>query len=275
MRHNQFLVRDCRCFLPKALGMIDAHSTVMRNTSCARFGLVLCASALAAACSSEALPSGASRAPTSTGKTADELEGFESLHPQGDEKTYYTGFDGTNPYLAPLAFYADSKPEVTVADPSVAEVQGQMTITKALVPDLPDEVDGKMQVIFVKTKSAGQTTITATSGKVTQKAKLKVTQYSADDVAAGQKRYEQGSPACASCHENLGVHNPGMLVDLADETILGIAVEGKSIEKINMETGKVETSKPNKGNHKWSVTKAERTGLMAYLRSRDLSWQRP
>jgi hypothetical protein len=204
------------------------------------------------------------------------LSGFESLHPQGEDKTYYTGFDGTNAYVAPLGFYADTPPTVTIADPSVAALQGPpMTITKAMDPNLPDQLDGKLQVILVVTKSAGQTTITATSGSLTQKATLNVTQYNAADVTTGQQRYENGAPACMSCHAKLGVHNPGMLADLSDETILGIAVEGKSLQQISTETGKVETIQPNNGNHKWNVTAAERTGLMAYLRSRDITWQLP
>lgn len=234
----------------------------------------ICVGALAAGCSS-APPAGDTSADDVT-TAASSLEGFESFHPQGKAKTYYTGFDGTNDYVAPIAFFGDTPPTVTFGDPSVAELKGKpLTITKAMLETLPDELDGKLQLLLVRSKKAGQTTITAKSGTITQEATLKVTGYTDADVAVGQKRYEKGSPSCASCHANLGVHSPTVLVDLSDETILGIAVDGKSIEKVSMETGDAETLKPNKGNHKWSVTAEERVGLMAYLRSRELTFQMP
>jgi hypothetical protein len=253
--------------------------------------------ALAAACGSDPAPSAASDSAatakpagdstTDNGSKSDttgdngaadidpaSLSGFASLHPQGDAKTYYTGYDGKNDYVAPIAFYADTPPKVTLSDSSVATMQGTpMTITKVMDPSLPDALDGKLQVILIKSKAAGTVTITATSGSLTQKATLKITKYSSTDVSVGQKRYENGSPSCNSCHATLGVHNPGMLVDLSDDTILGIATDGKSLQQINQDTGKVETVQPNNGNHKWTVTTAERTGLMAYLRSRDLTYQ--
>jgi mono/diheme cytochrome c family protein len=229
-----------------------------------------CAAVLAAGCGS------GDTATKTEGRASNSLEGFESFHPQGEAKTYYTGFDGTNDYVAPIAFFADAPPAVAFGDPSVAELKGRpLTITKAMVADLPEALDGKLQLILVKSKKAGQTSVTATSGKISQQATLKVTGYTAADVTVGQQRYEVGSSSCTSCHANLGVHNPTVLVDLSDETILGLAVEGKSIQKISMQTGAVETLKPNGGVHKWVVTPQERTGLMAYLRSRSLEFQLP
>lgn len=243
----------------------------------------ICGAALAAGCSAPA-GAAAGESPVTEGSTKgsktkksapESLEGFESFHPQGDAKVYYTGYDGVNDYVAPLAFIADEPPSVTIGDPAVAEVKGKpLTITKEMVDDLPDILDGRLQLVMVRSLQAGETTVTATSGDTKQTATLKITQYTEADVALGDKRYNEGSPACTSCHAKLGVHNPTVLVDLSDETILGIAVDGKSIEKVSVETGQVETLKPNKGSHKWSVTEAERTGLMAYLRSRKLTFQR-
>lgn len=253
-----------------------------KNAVRASFVIGICAAALAAGCSSEAPAGGdtssddvtTSKDGTKAGLPA--LEGFESFHPQGEDKVYYSGYDGTNDYVAPLAFFGDKPPTVTFGDPSIAELNGKpLTITKALAPDLPDSLDGKLQLVMVKSKKAGETTVTATLGKITSKVTLKVTKYTTADVEIGQKRYEEGSPACVSCHANLGVHNPTVLADLSDDTILGIAVDGKSIQKFNTETNAVETLKPNKGAHKWTVTEKERTGLMAYLRSRDLMFQMP
>ena len=239
---------------------------------------IFASAALAAGCGSQGAGdegSTESAAKTNQGE-AFSLEGFESFHPQGEAKTYYSGFDGTNDYVAPVAFFADTPPTVSFGDPSVAELQGKpLTITKKMVKDLPDALDGRLQLLLVKTKKAGKTSITATSGKITQKATLNVEQYKESDVALGQKRYEEGAPACTSCHASMAVHNPTMLVDLSDDTILGIAVEGKSIEQVSTETGAVETLQPNHGSHKWKVTEEERVGLMAFLRSRSITFQLP
>lgn len=205
----------------------------------------------------------------------DDLAGFESFHPQGEGKVYYTGYDGVSSYVAPIAFFADAAPKVTIEDPSVAELKGQIKITKAIVKDLPDALDGKVQLLLLRSTGAGETKVTAKAGDITQTATLRVTKYTPEDVAVGERRYEKGAPACMSCHASKSVHNPSVLVDLSDETILGIAVNGKSIKKISTETGLVETLQPNGGRHTWNVTDEERVGLMAYLRSRSLTFQRP
>lgn len=238
----------------------------------------LCAVAAVAGCSSAESDTSSSESAASEKKSESSfsLSGFESFHPQGQERTYYSGYDGTNDFIAPVAFFADEPPTVTFGDSSVAEMQGKpLTITKKMVKDLPDALDGKLQLLLVKSKKAGKTSITATSGKITQKATLNVTPYNADAVALGQKRYEEGAPACTSCHSSMAVHNPTMLVDLSDDTILGIATEGKSIEQRSTETGEVETLQPNHGSHKWKVTEEERVGLMAFLRSRSITFQLP
>jgi len=202
--------------------------------------------------------------------------GWQSFHPSGAQKTYNSGFDGTNEYVVPMVFFAPTQPKVTFGDPSAAEVNGPvLTVSRALVPELPEQLDGKIQVVFVKAKKAGQTTVTGVAGSVNETATLKITQYAAADVAVGERRYTQGAPSCESCHATKSVHNPGLLADLSDETILGIAVEGKAIQRINPETTQVETVQPNGGNHKWTVTPAERVGLMAYLRSRSFQFQLP
>lgn len=220
----------------------------------------------------------------STGDTADNggdttsgiPTGFSSFHPDGPSKAYFSGYDGTNSYVIPVAFYAEENPTVTFGDPSIAEMSGSIiNVTKQLAPSLPDELEGKMKVIMVKSKKAGTTTIHAVAGSVDQTANLTVTSYAASDVAVGQHRYEQGTPACVSCHASLKVHSTSMLADLSDDTILGIAVDGNSVRQINVESGKIDTLQPNDGNHHWNVTTEERKGLMAYLRSRDLTFQLP
>lgn len=227
--------------------------------------------------STSAASESAATEPKSDGNASvvDDLAGFESFHPQGEGKVYYTGYDGENSYVAPIAFFADTAPKVTIEDPSVAELKGQIKITKAIVKDLPDALDGKVQLLLLRSTGAGETKVTAKAGDIAQTATLRVTKYTPEDVVIGEKRYEKGAPACVSCHASKSVHNPSVLVDLADETILGIAVNGKSIKKISTETGKVETLQPNGGRHTWNVTDEERVGLMAYLRSRSLTFQRP
>jgi len=201
------------------------------------------------------------------------LVGWVSFHPSGAAKTYNSGFDGTNAYVVPMTFFASEKPTVTFGDPSAAELNGIITLTKSLVPNIPAALDGKIQLVLVKTKKAGQTTMRGVAGAVDQTATLKITQYTPADGAAGEARYNQGNPSCNGCHAETSVHNPGLLADLSDETILGIALEGKSIQRINPQTTEVETVQPNAGNHKWQATTAEGKGLVAYLRSRDLQFQ--
>jgi hypothetical protein len=201
--------------------------------------------------------------------------GWQSLHPAGD-KAYHSGFDGTNTYVVPMVFFAAAPPTVTFSDGTVAEQNGPvLTVSRSLLPNLPEALEGKIQLVFVKTKKAGQTTVTGTSGSLTQPVTLKVEQYTPQDVTLGEQRYNSGTPSCNSCHAQKSVHNPGALADLSDEVILGIAVDGNPIERVNLETTEVETVKPNNGNHKWQVTTAERKGLMAYLRSRSLTFQLP
>lgn len=253
---------------------------VMENVMKASFVLGLVCAGLAAGCSSDPADDGKSTG-SITGKDGDgadysELQGFSSFHPDGAAKTFNTGFDGKTEYVTPIAFFADKPPKVTFSDPSVAGLNGEiLTLTKEVLPDVPAALDGKIQMLFVISKKAGETKITATAGSLTQTATLKVKGYGPNDVSIGEQRYNNGSPSCISCHANLSVHNPTVLADLSDETILGIAVEGKSLQEINAKTGKAETLKPNDGNHKWQVASEERTGLMAYLRSRPLTFQLP
>lgn len=212
----------------------------------------------------------------SEGPDPSQFQGFQSFHPSEEAKTYHSGFDGTNDYVTPIAFFSDKVPKVTISDPSVAELQGGvLTINKSIVKDLPDVLDGKIQLLLVKSKKAGKTSIRAVAGSLDQTASLKVSAYSAEDVQAGESRYNDGAPSCNSCHARLNVHNPTVLADLSDEAILGVAVDGRSLTQINPRTGQVETLRPNGGSHKWQVSPAERTGLVAFLRSRSLTFQLP
>jgi hypothetical protein len=212
----------------------------------------------------------------SGGAAASTPSGFTSFHPDGDAKSYFSGFDGKNDFVTPIAFFADEPPTVTFGDPSVAELQGAiLTLDSSVAPDLPAAFDGKIHVMLVKSKKAGRTNIHAVGGSVDQTAKLEINGYASDDAAIGERRYNAGANACNGCHAALAVHSTSMLADLSDETILGIAVEGKSLRQIDVQTGKAETLEPNGGRHEWQVTAAERMGLMAYLRSRSLVFQLP
>lgn len=210
---------------------------------------------------------------TTAGPDYSNLEGWQSFHPAGEERTYNSGFDGTNNYTVPMVFIADEKPTVTFADATAAQVTTTLTITKALAAEIPPSLDGRLHIILAKTRKAGRTTVTGTGGGITQTATLVINAYTPQDVTVGEARYNQGNPSCNSCHATKSLHNPGLLADLSDEAILGIAVEGDSVQRLNLSTGQVETVQPNGGNHKWTVTAAERTGLMAFLRSRDVQFQ--
>ncbi len=70
-----------------------------------------------------------------------------------------------------------------------------------------------------------------------------------------------------------------MLVDLSDDVILGIATDGKAIEQRSTQTGEVETSSRitalTSGTSRRSRRRTHGVGLMAFLRSRDITFQLP
>lgn len=163
-------------------------------------------------------------------------------------ETLYSGFGGTTQaYKVPvLGLNAPGAVTWTVEDPSMAVV---------------DSTSGS-NVTF-KTLKAGTTKVTATSGGQSVSVDLVINEYTTADWTAGQQRYTNGAdaknPACNTCHNGAGGpdHTPTELdADPDDEIAVtfttGVDPEGRPV---------------NDGNHKWTVTDAQKKGLMSYLRS--------
>lgn len=169
----------------------------------------------------------------------------------------YSGFDGARTFTVPVAVYdAGDDLRVTATDPSAADI-----VPKKLVGAAGD--NGKY--FFVTVKKAGTITLQATSGGQTVETTIDVADYAPGRWAAGEARYVNGGggdPACASCHAGGSAidHSPAALATATDEKIgvvitTGISTHGFPI-KINGAPG-----------HQWTVSDAERDGLVTYLRS--------
>lgn len=177
-------------------------------------------------------------------------------------KQAYSGHDGTNTFTVPVAVY-DSGDDLVVAaaDPSAADV-----IPKKLV--FTTREDGTIdngKYFFVTVKRPGAITLTATSRGKSVETTITVASYASSRWAAGEKRYKGGGsadPPCTDCHVNGQAidHSPAALATATDEEIgvvitTGIATSGFPIKF------------DGKPGHMWTVTDAERDGLVTYLRS--------
>ncbi len=192
----------------------------------------------------------------------------------GDKKeipyVIHTGFAADSPtkFRVPLSMEMSGKITWKVADPSIADV---------VSADAPpwyaevqkEEPDLKLQFGMLTAKKVGKTKITVSNGETESEADLEVVAYTAAQIAVGETRYKKGEGTanrrpCAGCHESqTGTpHDPYWVSGLSDEEILHSVTVG-SYEW----DGK--THEINGGNHKWNLTDAEKTGILAYLRSRN------
>lgn len=170
----------------------------------------------------------------------------------------YTGFDGTRTYKAPaIAVNASSATTWTIGDPSIAS--------------LAPEDNGEH--VMVTALKAGETTITAKSGSQSSTAQLKVYAYTGDQWQSGSARYTNSSdannPACVTCHgNNKGPdHTPTEVDADSDDEIentflTGVDPEGRAIKDYSEFASLLQGK-----DHKWTVSTAERVGLVAYMRS--------
>jgi hypothetical protein len=181
----------------------------------------------------------------------------------------YSGTDGTHTFKVPVAVYdGDSDLTVTASDPSA------LTLAKATLknPVNADGVTDNGKYYMVTALKAGTYTLTATSKGRSVTAKVTVSDYAADRYAAGDARYNNSittgpERACKTCHVNgLAIdHSPAALATATDQEI-GIIITtgvkpGPTVIKLPNE--------PPGTMHKWSVTAAEKDGLVTYLRAID------
>ncbi|MDB5218265.1 MAG: hypothetical protein JWO86_6192 [Myxococcaceae bacterium] len=181
----------------------------------------------------------------------------------------FSGTDGTHTFKVPLAVYdSDSDLAVTASDPSA------LTLAKTTLknPVSPDGITDNGKYFMLTAQKAGTYTLTATSKGRSTTATVTVSDYTANRWSDGDARYNDGittktaDRACKSCHvDGLAIdHSPAALATATDQEI-GIIITtgvkpGPSVIKIPNEPGT---------QHKWTVTDAERDGLVTYLRALD------
>lgn len=193
-----------------------------------------------------------------TRPTADSGLGILAFRPH----EAFSGHDGTHTFIVPLAVY-DSSDDLVVAadDPTAADVVAKELVTKTREDGTTDS--GKY--FFVTVKRAGAIAVTASSGGKTVRATIEVASYGAARWAAGEARYKNGgsgNPPCADCHVNGQAidHSPAALATATDEEIAIVITTGIS-------TGGFPILINGQPGHTWTVTDAERDGLVTYLRS--------
>lgn len=193
-----------------------------------------------------------------TRPTADSGLGILAFRPH----EAFSGYDGTHTFVVPLAVY-DSGDDlvVTAADPSAAEIAPKKLATKTREDGTTDS--GKY--FFVTVKRAGSFDVVASSGGKTVRSTIDVASYAPTRWAAGEARYKNGgsgNPPCADCHVNGQSidHSPAALATATDEEIAVVITTGIS-------TGGFPILINGQPGHTWTVTDAERDGLVTYLRS--------
>jgi hypothetical protein len=172
--------------------------------------------------------------------------------------TSYTGFDGTHTFSTPIVTEMKGTLTWSVDDATIASVTA---IPADKVP--PDYQDPQYpaQFAMVVGKKAGKAKITVTDGKKTATADVIVTAYTAEQFAAGEKRYTTAAtgPTCVGCHGGAGGvdHSPTVLSYNSDtELVLPITTGAYS-----------DGYKLRAPNHMFPLTDIEKVGIVAYLRA--------
>lgn len=174
----------------------------------------------------------------------------------------YSGFDGEHTFKVPIAVY-DSADDLTVTatDPSAVTIAP----VRLAEPTGEDGVMDNGKYFLVTVKEAGTITLEAESGGRTAGAKIDVTAYPPGRWADGETRYMNGGggePPCAKCHAGGRAvdHSPAALATATDEKVAIVITTGISTHGFPI----LIDGKPG---HKWTVTEAERDGLVTYLRA--------
>ncbi len=175
-------------------------------------------------------------------------------------QSVHTGFDGAHSFKVPVT---SDLVGVTwsVEDPSIA------TIQKVAMPtDYGNRCDIGSEWAMVTPKKAGTTRVLARTADKTATATLVVVSYDPAIYGAGDRRYNTPDNAtaaqrasCASCHKTAtGVdHSPFTTAGYADDDILSAITTG--VFKHGYQLVGV--------NHAWSLTDAEKQGIIPYLRA--------
>jgi mono/diheme cytochrome c family protein len=182
----------------------------------------------------------------------------------GDPKNFqifppavYAGFDGVNTYSIPIQVFKNSGAvTVTVDDMSMVSLV---------------KMNSDSTQLTYKALKAGSTMFHATAGGMTVSAPLTVTMYTPEQNATGKSRYTTGpdkdNPACQECHgAGKGPdHTPAEIDADPDEDVVNTYLTGLDPE--GRPVGEEFASLLKGYKHKWKLTDAEKSGVVAYLRS--------
>ena len=190
----------------------------------------------------------------------------------------YSGYDGQNTYRIPAIVSGVANVMWSASDPSMVDLE-------------PDADSGG---VMITTRAAGKVTITAKAGALSGSSELTITQFTPEDRAAGEMRYnnmipfpmfmfdpDAGMPrpqdimipndlSCKNCHGSgataLDVeHTPQQTGGYSDDQLIGIITMGMKPPGAQFHT----PIPPFLYTmfHTWDATPEEKTGLVAYLRS--------
>ncbi len=165
----------------------------------------------------------------------------------------FSGFDGTHTFRVPIAIYGGGKDlTLTASDAALAQID-PTSLTN------PAGDDGTYFMVTVK--GAGSLVLTASTGGKSVTARFEIASYPASNYAVGEGRYKNGAgaePPCTKCHSEGGIdHSPAALASATDGDILRVILSGVLVAGNPITTVK----------HKWTVTDAEKSGLVTYLRA--------
>ena len=133
---------------------------------------------------------------------------------------------------------------------------------------------GYLAAVTFDAAAAGDSTVSFTYGEASVQSAVQVYQYTADQITAGQARYEnaQGnSPSCASCHAaaNGADHSPMMIGRCSDAEIVGaITVGTYAADPVGNPNNSFCANYQLQVAHSWEFTDdAQRDAVIAYLRT--------
>lgn len=170
-------------------------------------------------------------------------------------KTAYTGVDGVHTFRVPVAVYGAKQPTLT-ASPADA-----VSIAPAKLVDASQDKGIYFMVTALK---AGTVTLTATDSGQTLTGKMNIATYTSAEWDTGSARYNNGvtsgaTEQCASCHQGANAvdHSPAIMASASDSQVQTVFLDGQLVSGNPILEVK----------HKWTVTDAEKTGLVVYLRA--------
>jgi len=254
--------------------------------------LILCALALSlAGCGSSDDDDDDSPKAGNSGAGSGSVAGNGGSTPTGGGLTIvfspmYSGFDGENTYQVP-AIVSGVADVMWSADP-------------ANLVDIEKDVESGG--VLITTRGAGDVKITAKAGPLSGTAMLKITQFTPQQRADGEKRYNNAIPLPSFMFDpDAGPPNPSMFMipdDLSCKNCHGAGAMALDVEHTPQQTGGYSDddliaiitngTKPPGAKfhtmvppfiytmfHTWGATDAEKVGLVAYLRSLSPATQGP